>query len=298
MRGFSGSGLDDLRRDPGVEPLVGEIVGLRTFRVDDAGRLLPLYSTLSWYDGANTATCAPPTGERGHADHAVPAPGCECGFYAYGSAAAARAQRQSRYVQAVVSCWGGVVAGTLGFRAQHARIDALWLHPNVPRWLRQRVAARYPSARIYPDRATMLAEHPLSRLACYEDVPPRRRGRTVAAVAAMAATLGLGAVPAAQLTAVPVLHLLWLGATVLTGLLAVWLFVCVRSTGHRVAALLALGGLAWMLAPALGLAGWVLRLPLLRAAVVVTGGYLASLRPGFFPVDRTPRERAFCGVRA
>lgn len=298
MDGFSATEIGDLRAEVGVEPLVGEIVGLRTFRVDDAGRLLPLYSTLSWYDGPNTATCAPPTGERGHPDHAVPALGCECGFYAYGSAAAARAQRQSRYVQAVVSCWGPVVAGTLGFRAQHARIDALWLHPNVPRWVRQRVASRYPSARIYADRAVMLAEHPLSTLACYDEASARRRGWTVMAAAAVTAMLALGLVPGAALTAMPALRALWLGATVVTGLLAVWLFACVRSNGHRVAALLAVGALAWMLAPTLGLAGWVLRLPLLRAAIVVTGGYLASLRPGFFPIDRTPRERAFCGVRA
>ena len=49
----------------GAEPLVGEVVGLRTFRVDESGLLLPLYSNLAWYDGPNTATCAPPTGGCG-----------------------------------------------------------------------------------------------------------------------------------------------------------------------------------------------------------------------------------------
>jgi hypothetical protein len=298
MDGFSGGELPVLGPGCGAEPLVGEIVGLRTFRIDDEGRLLPLFSTLSWYDGANTATCSPPTGERGHDDHAVPAVECECGFYAYGSAAAARVQRQARFVQAVVSCWGGVVAGTLGFRAQHARVDALWLHPNVPREVRQRVASRYPSARLYADRALMLAEHPLSTLACYDPAPRRHRGRPAAVAAATLAVLGLGLVPIAFLNGVAPLHVLWLAATAATGLLAVWLFVGVHRTGHRVAALLALGGLVWMLAPMFGLAGWLLRLPLLRAAVIVTGGYLASLRPGFFPIDRTPRDRAFCGVRA
>jgi hypothetical protein len=282
----------------GSEPLVGEIVGLRTFRVDDWGRLLGLYSTLSWYDGANTANCAPPTGERGHDDHAVPALDCECGFYAYGSVEAARVQRQARYVQAVVSCWGGIVAGTLGFRAQHARIDALWLHPNVPRWARQRVAARYPSAHMYADRALMLAEHPPTRLSCYEAAPRRRRGRPAVLGAMILVLASLGVVPIALLDHVAALHMLWFVATVGTGLVALWLFVAVRSNGHRVAALLALGGLAWLLAPMFGLAGWVLRLPLLRAAIVVTGGYLLSLRPGFFPIDRTPSERTFCGVRA
>src|SRR2546430_548156 len=157
----------------GSDPLIGEIVGLRTFRVDESGLLLPLYSNLTWYDGANTATCAPPTGDRRRVDHAVPSPDCECGFYAYGSERAAAQNRQMRYVQAVVSCWGGVVAGTQGIRAEHARIDALWLHPNVPRWARTRVAARYPSARIYTDDRAMLAEHPLSQLDCYEQRPVR-----------------------------------------------------------------------------------------------------------------------------
>jgi hypothetical protein len=296
--GFSGSQVAVLPAARLAEPLVGEVIGLRTFRIDDAGRLLPLYSTLSWYDGPNTAACAPPTGERGQDDHAVPAPDCECGFYAYGSLDAARVQRQSRYVLAVVSCWGGVVAGTLGFRAQHARVDALWLHPNVPRWVRQRVAARYPSARIYTDTAVMLGEHPLTRLGCYDPAARRRRTRPLALAAAVASMLALGLVPVPLLDGLPALHALWFAATLATGLVAVWLFVGVHRSGHRVAALLTLGALAWMLAPMFGMAGWLLRLPLLRAAVVVTGGYLVSLRPGFFPIDRTPRERAFCGVRA
>ncbi len=78
----------------GTEPLVGEIVGLRTFRVDESGMLLPLYSNHGWYDGANTATCAPPTGEAERTDHPVPSPECECGFYAYGTEAAAARNRQ------------------------------------------------------------------------------------------------------------------------------------------------------------------------------------------------------------
>ena len=111
-----------------------------------------------------------------------------------------------RYVQAVVSCWGGVVAGTLGFRAQHARIDALWLHPNVPRWVRQRVAARYPSPGSITDRDAMLAEHPLTHLAATS----RRRAAAAAARAVLARRAGaarLGLVPAALV--LPALHVLW-----------------------------------------------------------------------------------------
>src|SRR5579875_1509958 len=94
----------------GSEPLVGEIVGLRTFRIDESGLLLPLYSNGAWYNGVNTAECAPPTGHHPRGPHPIPDPACECGFYAYGTAAAAAQNRQTRYVRAVVSCWGGVVA--------------------------------------------------------------------------------------------------------------------------------------------------------------------------------------------
>jgi hypothetical protein len=60
------------------EPLVGEIVGLRTFRVDETGLLLPLYCGQAWYDGAHVATRVPPTGDSRGA-HPVAAPDCQCG---------------------------------------------------------------------------------------------------------------------------------------------------------------------------------------------------------------------------
>jgi hypothetical protein len=281
----------------GIEPLVGDVVGLRTFRVDDSGLLLPLYSNLAWYDGTNTATCAPPTGDR-PIEHAVPDPACECGFYAYGTEAAAARNRHSRYVQAVVSCWGGVVAGTQGVRAEHARVDAIWLHKNIPGWARRRVASRYPSARMYSDRAAMLAEHPLSELPCYTGRAERPKVPRPLAVAVGAALLSLGLLPAAILRSAPLLQDAWLVSTVGIGLLAVWLLVGARTTGHRAAAVVAAGVFAWCLAPLFGLSGWLLRVPLLRAFAVGVGGYLLSLRPGYFPIERSPHERPFCGVRA
>jgi hypothetical protein len=286
-----------MRQFSGVEPLVGEIVGLRTFRVDETGLLLPLYSNLSWYDGPNTATCAPPTGEPERCDHPVPSADCECGFYAYGTAEAAAQNRNMRYVQAVVSCWGQVVAGTQGVRAEHARIDAIWLNPNIPLWTRRRVASKYPSAAMYADRAAMLAEFPLSHLDCYEPAErPRWLPRLTAALV-VACVLGLGVLPASILHGVGLLWGAWLVATAAVGALAAWLLVGVDGPGHRAAALVVAGAFAWMLAPVFGLPGWLLRAPLLRGALVAAGGYLLSLRPGFFPVVHGQRERAFCGVR-
>jgi len=281
----------------GSEPLVGEIVGLRSFRVDESGLLLPLYSNLSWYDGPNTATCAPPTGDSHRHAHAVPSPECECGFYAYGTVEAAGRNRHLRYVQAVVSCWGGVIAGTQGVRAEHARIDAIWLNPNVASWTRKRVAARYPSARTYADRQTMLAEHPLSALDCYEQVAPHRIMPRLGAASAGAGLLALGLLPSTLLQQTTLLWDAWLLATVAVGALVVWLLLGAHGPGHRAAAFVSVGVLAWLVAPLFGPPGWLLRLPLLRGILVAGGGYLLSLRPGFFPVEHSPHERAFCGVR-
>jgi hypothetical protein len=284
-----------MRQFSGCEPLVGEIVGLRTFRVDESGLLLPLFSNHAWYDGTNTAICSPPTGERARSNHAVVSPDCECGFYAYGTERAAERNRHMRFVRAVVSCWGSVVAGTQGIRAEHARIDAIWLHASVPKDVRSRIARAYPSARIYAERSAMLAEHPLSELPCYEP-PAGPRVVSRAATALLGAVmLGLGVLPSSWL--VGALWGLWLAATLTTAALAVWLLVGPPGTGHLAAAVVTAGLLAWLVAPMFGWVGWLLRVPVLRGILVATGGCLLSLRPGYFPVVKAARAPAFCGVR-
>lgn len=286
-----------MREFAGAEPLVGEVVGLRTFRIDESGLLLPVHSDGAWYDGMNTASCAPPTGHHPRGPHPVPHQDCECGFYAYGSPVAAAQNRQCRYVQAVVSCWGGVVAGTKGFRAEHARIDAIWIGPAAPLWLRRRVASRYPSARLYADVSAMRAEHPLTELPCYHGPGRRRVGSAVAGALAGALLIALGLLPFQTLHAQTVLWDLWLAAVGLVAALTGWLIVGTRDAGHFAAAFVAAGIVAWLVAPLFGMSGWLLRVPLLRGIVVGTGGYLLALRPRHFPVVKAERERAFCGVR-
>ena len=273
-----------------AEPLVGEVVALRTFRVEQSGLLLPLFSENHWFDGPNTATCP-------RSDHAAPGDDCDCGFYAYASPEAAAQNRGMRHVQAVVSCWGGVVAGSQGVRAQHARIDALWLHPSAPDWLRSRVAARYPSARLHDHVETMLATHPLSVLPSYGPPRPRDRGRRVLAGVPVAAALALGAVPGHVLHAHPLLRLTWWVAVGLAVLLTVWLAAVARFPGRLVAVAMTLALTAWLVAPVCGLAGWLLRLPVLRGVLVGIGGYLATLRPHYFPVVVPVRERVYYGAR-
>lgn len=282
----------------GTEPLVGEVVGLRTFRIDESGLLLPLYSTGAWYDGANTAICSPPTGHHPRGPHAVPADDCECGFYAYGSVGTAAQNRQLRYVQAVVSCWGGVVAGTMGIRAEHARIDALWISPAAPTWLRTRVAGRYPTARLYDDATAMIEAHPLSQLSCYRRSGARALGPLGVAGLGAGAVLTLGLMPLGLLHSTAVLWNAWIVVTVAVAAITGWLLVGVHGAGHVAAAFVGAGLLAWLLAPVFGLSGWLLRVPLLRGLAVAAVGCLAPLRPHHFPVVKTPRQRTFCGVRA
>ena len=286
-----------MREFAGCQPLVGEVVGLRTFRIDESGTLLPLHSDGRWYDGPNTAVCSPPTGHHPLGPHPVPEERCECGFYAYGSAAAAAQNRNCQHVQAVVSCWGGIVAGTKGFRAEHARVDAIWISTSAPLWLRRRVAARYPSARMYADCSAMLAEHPLTELGCYQLPRRHHAGPAIAATLAGAALITLGLLPFGMLQAHTLLWDLWLAVLTLGAVLTAWLVIGTHEAGHYAAAFVAAGVLAWLVAPAFGLAGWVLRVPLLRGIVVGLGGYLIGLRPRHFPMVKTQRERAFGGVR-
>jgi hypothetical protein len=282
----------------GAEPLVGEIVGLRTFRIDDSGMLLPLYSNGAWYDGRNTAACSPPTGQHERGPHPVPSDDCECGFYAYGTAEAATRNRHMRYVQAVVSCWGQVVAGTQGVRAEHARIDALWINAEAPDWLRKRVVARYPSARMYRDAAAMRSEHPLTELRCYGPPDTHRLRSSLGLGLVGLALIVLGALPLGVLRDVDLLWGAWIVVTAAAAALTAWLLVGAHGAGHVAAALVMAGVVGWLIAPLFGVSGWLLRVPLLRGLAVAAGGYLLGLRPHHFPVVRTPRERAFCGVRA
>jgi hypothetical protein len=275
----------------GFEPQVGQIRALRTFRVGPGGALYPLFSDTPWSPGVNTARCLrlgvhalPQDEEDGHA---APHPGCRCGFYAYGSEAAAGEYPYARHVRAVVSCWGRVIAGTRGLRAEHCRIEALWLSRTVPRDLAAQVAAAYPAVPVYPTAEAMLAAHPLTELDCYEPGVPRpwwRPGRWLGAAATAAVVLGL-------------LPMNWLGGSRTAGLawgLCGGLFLVLAvalgfrrsadTTTHR-RCMLSLAVVLWMLAPFAGATGFVLiRLPLMEVAGLTLVRRLRMIRAaGRFP---------------
>ncbi len=133
---------------------VGEIRALRTFRLSQGGSLLPVsHNNVPWSDGPNTARCK-------HLCHTPAAPGCSCGFYAYGTLPATSRHAEARRVLAVVACWGRVVPGTLGLRAQHARIEALWVSPWAKRRPVAHVRSNYPSVALYRSRRKMIRRAP------------------------------------------------------------------------------------------------------------------------------------------
>jgi hypothetical protein len=247
----------------GFEPQIGEIRAVRSFRIGADGMLYPLFSDQPWVDGANTARCRVTPDD---VDHQVPDPECTCGFYAYASARAADEYPHARHVLAVVACWGGVIAGSRGVRAQKARIEAIWMSPKVPDYLRAAVARRYPSVAVEPDADALLAHHPPSELACYDPQPPRERpGRRLAMRVAVGAALISGLLPQDWLGGTRSAYLLWSAEVVALVLAAVVIRARHRDAVARRRVLVLATAALWIVAPLAGAAGvLLLRLPLLQ----------------------------------
>ena len=260
----------------GFEPEVGEIRAVRTFRVGPGGILFPLFSRTAWTAGTNEARCN--LGETGA--HAAPDPECTCGFYAYADEVSARDSPFARYVLAVVACWGRVIAGTRGLRAQYARIEAIWLSPDVPDDLGALVRDRYPGAVPYQDRAAMLADHPATALDTYEpDEPPVGLRARFGVRSLILGALVAGSVPRRWIDGLPYGWWLWtatLGALVFAGL---DLGRRSPTAARQRRRLFCFAALLWMVAPLAGAAGAVLlRLPLMQVAALIVTQRVAMTR--------------------
>ena len=254
----------------GFEPQVGEIRALRTFRIGPGGVLYPLFSDAPWHDGTNAARCRL-VQNRVRTSHVAPDSTCTCGFYAYGSETAAGEYPHARHVLGVVACWGGVIAGTRGIRAEFGRVEALWLSDAVPADLASAVGRTYPSVAMYRDRSTLLAEHPLTELDCYEPPPPQRAARARWLRAAITCAVVITAFPISWWAGDTDLRLAWTAAL---GALVVTAFVAGRGGRTDLAARrrrLVLSAVAlWVGAPFAGPVGtWLLRIPLIQLTVLI-----------------------------
>jgi hypothetical protein len=181
-----------------------------------------------------------------------------------------------------------VIAGTRGVRAEHARVEAIWMSPTVPPELVAMVRERYPSVSVYTDRAAMLAEHPPTDLDCYEEpaqaeAPWRRFGRWLAIVGAVV----IGALPAHWLGSNRDARIIW-GAV-----LAFFVVAAVLSRrkqadlAARRRGLVAFAVALWLLAPFAGPVGvLLLRLPLIQiAALLFVQRVLLTRAASTFPAE-------------
>ncbi|WP_110207332.1 hypothetical protein [Nocardioides daejeonensis] len=126
-----------------VEPLIaGTVVGFRQFRLDSAGRLLPLHAGSRAWDPAGTeAACAR------HPGHRPPVAECSCGLYAWHHAADALSRcDDDTTVVAAVRAHGRVLLGEHGLRAERAEVVALCLPARWTARRRARVAAQLRAA--------------------------------------------------------------------------------------------------------------------------------------------------------
>lgn len=251
----------------GFEPRVGEVCGVRTFRIGEGGVLLPLFSDVPWHSGTNIAACQVARPPEAEAAHTSPDPECSCGFYVYATADAADDYPHAQHVLAVVACWGHVVAGTRGLRCERARVDAIWMSPVVPQALAQQVAQQYSGTALYSDREEMLIHHPPTALDCYQSSPADAftRGWLHIRGAAVAFGAVLGLVPASWITGNPGVFLLWLltGLYFAAGVVTVSRRPLDPRSRRQLVACLAL--LLWLIAPLAGAVGIVLlRIPLIQ----------------------------------
>lgn len=255
----------------GCEPRVGEIRALRTFRIGAGGVLYPLFDTQAWTTATNTSVCrAPETAIENDPQHTAPDPECGCGFYAYADDASAGDYPQTQHVLAVIACWGRVIAGTRGVRAQHARVEALWMSPIVPHEIQSAVAAHYPATAVYDIKTAMLQEHPPTLLDCYEIPTPRRRWMGRRALQAVLFTaLVVGALPASWTWHHHGARLIWFAELGFFVLGCAFVRVVGKDRQLRGTALLCAAVILWLTAPLAGGVGTIfLRLPIMQIAVM------------------------------
>jgi hypothetical protein len=114
----------------GAPDLVVPLAGFRSWRVAN-GRLLSPYVPCRWEGRVLHAACWDANrrlqGGRGWLaePHASPHPECQCGIYAYDSPGLKTYHGESWWCEGVISAWGRVVVHGTGWRAEHARVEAL-----------------------------------------------------------------------------------------------------------------------------------------------------------------------------
>ena len=274
----------------GFEPRVGEIRALRTFRIGPGGVLYPLFSNTPWADGTNTARCHAGEASDESGRHRAPEPDCTCGFYAYARQAGAGEYPNARHVLAVVACWGRIIAGTRGIRAEHGRIEAIWMSETVPPDLAAQVVHHYPGAASYSDKSAMLAAHPPTVLESYEIEAPRERTmKRIGLRLSIIVALIVGVLPSRWLGSNHDARIVWAGELCFF-LIGVTILRRRRSDVAAQRRMLLFAAVAlWLVAPFAGAVGVILlRLPLVQiAALMMIQRVVMARAASSFPAEVT-----------
>jgi hypothetical protein len=106
----------------------GVVRGVRSFLVDDLGRLTGVAYKKVWLPGENQAECLAETRK----DFGAHLPDCACGFYAYYDGSNDYLD-SGKTITAVVEGYGSTVIGSRGFRCAKARIVALHIPGDMKR---------------------------------------------------------------------------------------------------------------------------------------------------------------------
>jgi len=178
----------------GLGLAVGTVRGLRAFKADELGRLTGLSYEQVWTPGENVSDCRKPSDKKPRrnmlieffrptkaADHSMVE--CTCGFYAFydgrndyrrdedekpqksqGVFYAYGYQPAKATISAVVEGYGETVIGTRGFRAQKAKIVALYIPKGIKGTVAARVRHNYADVPQFVDFDAMLREFPMEDL--------------------------------------------------------------------------------------------------------------------------------------
>jgi hypothetical protein len=161
--------------------LVVPVTGFRSWRIAN-GRLVSPYVPCRWEGRILHAACWDANrtlqGGRGWLaePHDSPHPACQCGIYAYDSPGSKAYYGESWWCEGVISAWGRVVVHSTGWRAEHARVEAL----AVPEAGDSRLAAAL-------DEIAARLEVPVVPWASLPDVAGRAGGPVPAALRPSAA---------------------------------------------------------------------------------------------------------------
>jgi hypothetical protein len=110
--------------------LAAPVVAFRSWRLA-GGRLMSPFIPCRWQGRVMRATCFDANRARTRgvgwldAPHDSPDEACQCGIYAYHTPGPRSWFGEAYWCEGVVSAWGRVVVHLDGFRAEHARVEAL-----------------------------------------------------------------------------------------------------------------------------------------------------------------------------